>query len=96
MSRRPLERERLRVGERVRIVGSASGYSGCRGIVSEPPYPIPEGDHGHPVGYYVEVDGEKGGARPFLPAELERVRVARVRPPDPSAPRRKETEAGGR
>jgi hypothetical protein len=83
------------LGERVRVVASGSPYTGCRGSVAESPYPVPAGEAGVPLGYYVAVDGENGRARPFLAEELERVRVARVRPPDPEAPRRLQRDAQG-
>ena len=57
--------------------------TGCRGTIAESPYAVPEDESGLPLGYYVAVDGEKGRPRPFLGRELERVRVAKVRPPDP-------------
>ncbi len=83
----------VEVGERVRIVATGSPYAGCRGTVCEAPYPVPADDTGGPLGYYVAIDGENGLARPFLSQEVERVRIARVRPPEPSAPRRRLPEA---
>jgi hypothetical protein len=76
------------VGDRVRIVALDNPYTGCRGTIAESPYAVPEDDSGLPLGYYVEVDGEKGRPRPFLGRELESVRVARVRPPEPTGTRR--------
>jgi hypothetical protein len=78
----------LAVGERIRVIAPDNPYTGCRGRVCEAPYAVPADDAGAPLGYYVRIDGEKGGARPFLAGEIERVRVARVRPPDPAAPRK--------
>lgn len=84
------------VGDRVRIVARDNPYTGCRGTVAEPPYPVPSAGDGEPIGYYVAVDGENGRARPFLCRELERVRVARVRPPDPQAGRVPDRRSDGR
>lgn len=72
------------LGDRVRIIAADNPYTGCRGTIAESPYAVPEDDSGLPLGYYVEVDGEKGRPRPFLGRELQSVQVARVLPPDPS------------
>lgn len=82
------------VGDRVRIVATDNPYTGCRGSVCEAPYPVPDGDAGAPLGYYVAIDGENGLARPFLHQEIEPVRIARVRPPEPDARRRRRPEEG--
>ena len=82
------------VGDRVRIVATGSPYTGCRGTICESPYPVPAGEAGAPLGYYVAIDGENGRTRAFLSQEVERVRVARVRPPEPSAPRRRLSDDG--
>ena len=83
-------------GDRVRIVAADNPYTGCRGTVAPAPYQVPEDESGLPLGYYVAVDGEQGGPQPFLGQELERVRVARVRPPEPEGGRRPERETGQR
>lgn len=82
------------VGDRVRIVASDNPYTGCRGTIAESPYAVPEDEAGLPLGYYVAVDGEKGRPRPFLGRELERARVAKVRPPDPTSGRHARETSG--
>ncbi len=87
-------RAQLAIGDRVRIIASGNDYTGCRGTVAPSPYSVPDGEAGVPLGYYVDIDGETGGPRPFLVEELESLRVARVRPPDSSGPRRRQRRAG--
>lgn len=84
------------VGDRVRVVAGDGPYTGCRGTVAEPPYPLPSTSDGAPVGCYVAVDGENGRVRPFLCRELERVRIARVRPPEPEGGRVPNRRSDGR
>ncbi len=72
---------KLQEGDRVRIVTAESDYTGCRGTVAPPPSEVPPGPSGDPLGYYVAIDGENGGPRPFLTQELELLRAVRVRRP---------------
>ncbi len=65
----------LRRGDRVRVLDPNSEYTGCRGTIvdaDEPGVAV--------LGRLVAIDGENGVARPFLVADLERLRAARVEP----------------
>lgn len=62
-------------GDRVRVRNPNSEYTGCRGIIADPDEPGVAA-----LGRLVAIDGENGIARPFLVAELEPLRVARVAP----------------
>jgi hypothetical protein len=77
----------LAPGDRVRIVAADSDYAGCRGTVAVPPSPVPPAPDGEPLGCYVTIDGDGGRVRPFLTAEIERLRAARVTPRPPDAGR---------
>jgi hypothetical protein len=65
----------LRRGDRVRVRNPHSEYTGCRGTVVD----ADEADV-TALGRLVAVDGENGIARPFLAADLEPLRAARVAP----------------
>ncbi len=67
----------FRPGDRVRVKAPQSEYTGCRGTVMADPNATEQGTL--PFGYYVAIDGETGGARPFLVDDLERLQGARVR-----------------
>ena len=83
---------RLAAGDRVRIVAVDSDYAGCRGTVAVPPSPVPPGQDGEPMGFYVAVDGDNGRVRPFLPVELERLRALRAAPRPPVGGRGRASE----
>jgi hypothetical protein len=63
----------FRQGDRVRIRNPHSEYTGCRGTVVDADEPGVTA-----LGRLVAIDGENGIARPFLVADLERLRAARV------------------
>lgn len=63
----------LRQGDRVRVRNPHSEYTGCRGTIVDADEPGVIA-----LGRLVAIDGENGVARPFLIADLERLRVARV------------------
>lgn len=63
----------LRQGDRVRVRNPHSEYTGCRGTIVDADEPGVTA-----LGRLVAVDGENGVARPFLVADLERMRAARV------------------
>jgi hypothetical protein len=67
----------FRAGDRVRIKAPRSEYTGCRGTVMADPNESAQGVL--PFGYYVAIDGETGGPRPFLVEDLEQLQGARVR-----------------
>jgi len=68
----------FRPGDRVRVKAAQSEYTGCRGTITPDPAAREQGEL--PFGYYVAIDGETGGPRPFLVEDLERLQGARVRP----------------
>lgn len=69
----------FRKGDRVRIMNPNSEYTGCRGTIADgtahsaPPADVTV------LGHEVAVDGENGMTRPFLVADLERLRAMPVR-----------------
>jgi hypothetical protein len=67
----------IKAGDRVRVVRPASSYTGCRGTVVEASGPCENGQL--PLGYLVAVDGENGVTRPFLAADLQRVKAVCAR-----------------
>jgi len=67
----------FRSGDRVRIKNPSNEYTGCRGTIV-----VDAADQPSSVlalGHFVAIDGENGRTRPFLVADLEPLRVARVR-----------------
>jgi len=67
----------FRAGDRVRVKAPGTEYTGCRGTVMPDPSATEQGVL--PFGYYVAIDGETGGAKPFLVEHLEQLQGARVR-----------------
>jgi len=67
----------FRRGDRVRIINPNCEYTGCRGTIADSPGERPDGIL--VLGHEIAVDGENGMTRPFLVADLEPLRVARVR-----------------
>ena len=65
-------------GERVRVIGAGSAYTGCRGSIVEASGPAQGGQL--PLGYYVAIDGENGLSRPFVVSDLARIRAVKVKP----------------
>lgn len=65
----------FRQGDRVRVRNPHSEYTGCRGTIVDP-----DEAGVTALGHLVAVDGENGIARPFLVADLELLRAARVAP----------------
>lgn len=63
----------FRQGDRVRVLDPRSEYTGCRGTIADPD---PTGVA--VLGRLVAIDGENGITRPFLVADLELLRAARV------------------
>ncbi|MEZ4330596.1 MAG: hypothetical protein R3F35_02510 [Myxococcota bacterium] len=63
----------FRQGDRVRVRNPHSEYTGCRGTIVDVDEPGVTA-----LGRRVAIDGENGVARPFLVADLERLRAARV------------------
>jgi hypothetical protein len=63
----------FRRGDRVRVRNPHSEYTGCRGTIVDP-----DEAGVTALGRLVAIDGENGIARPFLVADLERLRAARV------------------
>ena len=63
----------FRQGDRVRIRNSHSEYTGCHGTIVDP-----DEAGVAALGHLVAIDGENGIARPFLVADLELLRAARV------------------
>jgi hypothetical protein len=72
----------FRQGDRVRVRNPHSEYTGCRGTIVDP-----DEAGVTALGHLVAVDGENGIARPFLVADLELLRAARVAPRTPSGRR---------
>jgi len=66
----------FRNGDRVRINKANNEYTGCRGTIVLDAADQPAGVLA--LGYFVAIDGENGRTRPFLLADLEPLRVARV------------------
>ena len=66
----------FRRGDRVRITNPNCEYTGCRGTIADSPSEQPAGIL--VLGHEVAVDGENGVTRPFLVADLELLRAARV------------------
>ena len=66
----------FRNGDRVRIKNPSNEYTGCRGTVVVDAADQPAGVLA--LGHFVAIDGENGRTRPFLLADLEPLRVARV------------------
>jgi hypothetical protein len=67
----------FRSGDRVRIKNPSNEYTGCRGTIVVDAADQPSGVLA--LGHFVAIDGENGRTRPFLIADLEPLRVARVR-----------------
>lgn len=66
----------FRRGDRVRIISPNSEYTGCRGTIADAETDQPA--FVSVLGHEVAIDGENGRTRPFLVADLEPLRVARV------------------
>lgn len=66
----------FRQGDRVRIKKPVSEYTGARGTIVVDAVDQPDGVIA--LGHFVAIDGENGRTRPFLVADLEPLRVARV------------------
>ena len=80
-------------GDRVRIKNPLSEYTGSRGTIVVDAADQPQGVL--PLGHFVAIDGENGRTRPFLVSDLERLLVARVRPPSESQTRERTAADSG-